>query len=80
VEFPVEDFQILISPAARIVDPLREQRTLDGRYYLSLLDKTGTEVRASKTHYDWDAVVRLATFFKGKSVEQALIWWARQDP
>jgi hypothetical protein len=80
VEFPVEDFQVLISPAARVADQRKEQRILDGRYYLSLLDKTGTEVRASKMHYDWDAVVKLATFFKGKSVEQALIWWARRDP
>jgi len=80
VEFPVEEFQILISPAARIVDQARGQRILDGRYYLSLLDRSGAEVRASRQHYDWDAVVKLASFFKAKSVEQALIWRARRNP
>jgi hypothetical protein len=41
VELPVDDVQILISPAARVVDQLRRQRILEGRYYLSLLDKNG---------------------------------------
>src|SRR5262245_27707808 len=36
VEFPVDDVQILISPAARVVDQPTQQRVLDGRYYLSL--------------------------------------------
>jgi hypothetical protein len=73
-ELPVNDVQILISAAARVVDPLRQQRILDGRYYLSLLDKTGKELCASKEHYDWDAGVKLAAFFRDKAIEQALVW------
>jgi hypothetical protein len=79
VEPPVDDVQILISPAARIVDPLRAQRVLDGRYYLSLLDKSGREICASKEHYDWDAVVKLAAFFRKRSVELAWAWWKKRD-
>ena len=79
VELPVDDVQILISPAARVVDQLRRQRILDGRYYLSLLDKNGKELCASKEHYDWDTVVKFAAFFKDKAIEQALAWWAKRN-
>jgi len=79
VELPVDDVQILISPAARVIDPLRAQRVLDGRYYLSLLDKSGREICASKENYDWDAVVKLAAFFRKRSVELALAWWKKRD-
>lgn len=77
-ELPVDDVQILISPAARIVDPVRKQRILDDRYFLSILDKTGVEICSTKEHHDWEAVVKLAAFFKGKSREQALIWWSKR--
>jgi hypothetical protein len=77
-EFPVDDVQILISPAARIVDEVKGQRILDGRYYLSLLDKTGKEVCTSKEHYDWDTVVKLTAFFRKRSIEMALTWWAKR--
>jgi hypothetical protein len=79
VELPVDDVQILISPAARIVDQLKRQRILDRRYYLSLLDKSGKELCASKEHYDWDAVVKLSAFFTNKTIEQALAWWAKRN-
>ena len=79
LEFPVDDVQILISPAARVVDPLKAQRSLDGRYYLSLLDSNGIEICASKERFDWDAVVKLAAFFRKKSVEFALTRWKKRD-
>ena len=79
VELPVDDVQILISPAARVVDQVRRQRILDGWYYLSLLDKTGKELCASKEHHDWVSVVKLAAFFRAKSIEQALAWWAKRN-
>jgi hypothetical protein len=79
VELPVDDVQILISPAARVVDQLKRQRILDGQYYLSLLDKNGKELCASKEHYDWDAVVKLSAFFTDKAIEQALAWWAKRN-
>jgi hypothetical protein len=79
VELPVDDVQILISPAARVVDQLTQQRVLDGRYYLSLLDKTGKELCASKENYDWDAVVKLAAFFRDKAIEQAMAWCAKRN-
>jgi hypothetical protein len=71
--------QILISPAARVIDRVRRQRILDRRYYLSLLDKSGTELCASRDHYDWDTAVKFAAFFKDKSIEQALAWWAKRN-
>jgi hypothetical protein len=79
VELPVDDVQILISPAARVVDQLRRQRILGQRYYLSLLDKTGAELCASRDHYDWDTAVQFASFFKDKSAEQALAWWSKRN-
>jgi hypothetical protein len=78
VEHPVQDVQMLITPAARVVDQVSRQRILDGRYYLSLLDKTGAELCASRDHYDWDTVVTLSAFFKDKSVERALAWWTKR--
>jgi hypothetical protein len=79
VEYPVEDVQILISPAARVVDPEKGQRTLNDRFYVSLLDRTGAEILASRESFDWGEAVKLASFFKGKSVEQARIWWDRRN-
>lgn len=78
VELPVEDVQILISPAARVTDQITRQRVLDGRYYLSLLDRAGIELCASSGHYDWNTAVKLSAFFKDKSVEQALAWWEKR--
>jgi hypothetical protein len=79
VEYPVDDVQVLISPAARVVDAEKGQRTLNDRFYLSLLDKTGAEVLSSREHFDWDEALKLATFFKGKSIEQARSWWTRRS-
>ena len=64
IEPSVDDVQILISPAARLVDQAKGQRILDGRYYLSLLDKSGAEICVFKEHYDWDAIVELAAFLQ----------------
>ena len=79
VEYPVDDVQVLISPAARVVDPEKGQRVLEDRFYLSLLDKTGTEILSSREHFDWNGAIKLASFFKGKSVEQARSWWTRRN-
>ena len=79
VEYPVEDVQVLISPAARIVDAERGQSTLNNRFYISLLDRAGAEILSSREHFDWDEAIKLASFFKGKSVEQARSWWARRS-
>jgi hypothetical protein len=79
VEYPVEDVQILISPAARIVDSAKGQRVLDGRFHLSLLDRAGATVVTSRDHFDWDAVVKLAAFFRVKSLEQAQSWWLKRN-
>ncbi|MDM4772966.1 hypothetical protein, partial [Solimonas sp. SE-A11] len=75
---PVDDVQILISPATHIVDKVRGQRWPEDQYYFSLLNKEGVEIAMSRGHYGWDDAIKLATFFKGKSVEQALMWWARR--
>jgi len=79
VEYPVDDVQVLISPAARVVDPEKGQRTLNDRFYLSLLDKAGAEVCYSREHFEWEEALKLASFFKGKSVEQARSWWMRRN-
>lgn len=80
IEKPVDDVQVLLSPAARIVDDVKGQRILNDRYLLSLLDKTGAELCSSQENYSWDEVVKLALLFKGKSVEDALRWWSRRKP
>jgi len=79
IETPVDDVQVLISPAARIVDQVKKQRILNGRYYLSLLDNAGSEICSSKHDFDWDTAIKLASFFKDKSSEQALHWWRRRE-
>lgn len=80
IERPVDDVHVLLSPAARIVDDVKGQRILNDRYLLSLLDKAGAELCSSQENYSWDEVVKLAFLFKGKSVEDALRWWARRKP
>jgi hypothetical protein len=79
-EYPADEVQVLIRPAARIVDPVRQQRVLDGRYWLVLLDRSGAEIESSLDHYSWDDVVSLARLFRGKPAEDARRWWARKKP
>lgn len=78
-EYPVEDVQILIKPAARIVDTVKKQRILEGRYLLSIVDREGQEICTTIENYDWDKIVKIACFFRDKSIEQALEWWVKRN-
>lgn len=77
VELPVDEVQVLISPAARL-GKMKKHRVCDGFYYLALLDRTGKELCSSAESYEWEKVIKLASYFKGKSVEHALEWWRKR--
>jgi hypothetical protein len=79
VKVPVDHVQILISPAATGLANGLDLRNPHGRYYLSLFDREGRELCATKQHFNWDAVTKLATFFRDKTPEHALAWWAKRN-
>lgn len=79
-EPPADEFQILIRPAARIVDPVSGQVWLSGRYYVLLLDRDDQTVRLSSEHYGWEDALKTAALFRGKPTAEALKWWERKRP
>jgi hypothetical protein len=79
-ELPADEVQVLLRPAARIVDRVTEKVWLTGRYFLVLFDRTDRELCVSKEHYTWDQAIKLAGLFKGKPESRALAWWKRKAP
>lgn len=77
-EYPVEDVQILISPAARVIDDLKQQKIMEGLFDLSLLDRNGVEKFRTRKPYSWNQIIGFASFFQGKNMEDASIWWERR--
>jgi hypothetical protein len=79
-EQPADEVQVLLRPAARIVDRVKGQVALSGRYWLLLLDRFDKTLCVSSRDYSWDEAVRLAGLFKGKDHVQAMEWWSRESP
>jgi hypothetical protein len=79
-KYPADEVQVLIKPAARIVDAAREQRVLEGRYFVALLDRSDAVIEVSEKDYDWEDAIALARLFRGKSAAEARKWWARKKP
>lgn len=79
-ELPADEVQILLRPAARIVDSVTGQVWLSARYFVVLLDRADQEICVSMEHYSWDESIKLAELFKGKDKARALEWWRRRSP
>lgn len=77
---PTDEVQVLLRPAARVVDRVKGQRALDDRYWLVLLSREGQELRKSSKHYAWDEAVSIGKLFRGKDPTRAMEWWARRSP
>jgi hypothetical protein len=73
-----DEVQVLIRPASRIVDRTNGRVAHSGSYFLVLLDREDQEIRCSVQCYSWDEAIQLAGLYKGKTVEQALLWWERK--
>ena len=80
LEVPADEVQVLLRPAARVSDQVTGQVTLEGRYWLVLLDRNGEELRCSSETYSWEDAVSLGKLFKGKSEVRAQEWWNRKNP
>ncbi|RMG95521.1 MAG: hypothetical protein D6705_13455 [Deltaproteobacteria bacterium] len=79
-EVPADEVQIVLRPAARIVDRVTGQVWYAGRYYVVLLDRADQELCASRKHYTWEEATKLAEMFKGKDESRALDLWRRKAP
>lgn len=79
-EFPADEVQILISPAKRIVDVIKNQTIHDHQYWIALLDSYGIEISRSESMYSWDETVSIGGLFRGKSLQEAQKWWSRKKP
>ena len=77
-ELPADEVQVLVRPAARIVDRVTGAVAASGRYYLVLLDRNDRELCASSEHFSWQEAVKLAGLFRGKDANRALEWWRRK--
>lgn len=74
-QMPADEVQVLIRPAARIVDSVTGQLGLEGRYWVVLLGSGDKELCRSSKHYTWDEAVQLGRMLKGKEENAALEWW-----
>jgi hypothetical protein len=75
---PADEVQIVLRPAARIVDRVTGQTQHQGRYFVALLDRADQELCVSTEHYTWEEAVMLANLFKGKDASRAMDWWRRK--
>jgi hypothetical protein len=76
-EAPADEVQIVIRPAARIVDPARQQVVDAGKYHVVLLDRTGAVLRRGTSKLTWEEAVQRAHLFRGKTAAAAAEWWER---
>ena len=75
IEKPADEVKILIEPASRITDPVREQVAFKGQYWLVLLDRDNSEILRSARIYPWEEVVKLGAHFRGRTPDQAQTIW-----
>lgn len=75
---PADEVQVLLRPAARVVDGVTARVSRSGRYYLVLLDRADRELCASNEDFSWDDAIKLAGLFRGKEATRALEWWRRK--
>jgi hypothetical protein len=78
LETPSDEVQVLLRPAARIVDRITGSEWGKGRYFIVLLDCNDQEIGVSHNHFSWDEVLKLASLFKGKDKKSAMEWWKRK--
>ncbi len=78
-ERPVDEVQITFRPAARIVDPVKFQVIMKGRYSLVLTDINEMQQLVSKQSFRWHEVVQLAAMFRGLSWSDTADLWRRKQ-
>ena len=76
---PADRVQILIRPAARVVDKVSTRIWYSDRYYLLLIDRADCELRVSAQHYTWDEALELAVIFKDAEEQHALELWTQHN-
>ncbi len=79
-EAPADEVQVVLRPAARVVDRVTGRIWNSDRYYLVLLDREDRPVLESTGDYSWDEVIELAALFRGKTLDSARKWWERRAP
>jgi hypothetical protein len=77
---PAGDYvQIILRPAARIVDRVKQQVMFQGKYYLIITDLDRKEERVSQEIYTWEEACRLARIFENRSFDWALKLWEKKS-
>lgn len=77
---PVDEIQIALRPAGRIVDRVTGQVALERRYLLVLSDLEGANERVSKRTYLWRELLSLAEKFHGRTRQSAWELWGKLNP
>lgn len=68
-ERPVEDVQITMRPAARIVDELKGQVAWKGKYYVVISESGALSELVSRNVYAWEEACLFARKFEGRNFE-----------
>ena len=76
----VDEVEITIRPAARIVDEIKRQVLLQGRYWLVLSSQVSDEQLVSSQSYVWKETLVLAERYRGKTFAEAKLEWERRAP
>ena len=74
-EPPADRVQLLLRPAARIIDSVTGRVRFADRYVVVLLSRDDAELCSSEKQYAWDDAVALAALFKECDERQAVELW-----
>lgn len=74
-EKAIDDTQITFRPAGRILDPIKGQEFMRGRYYVVLSNLDGTTELVSNVTFTWDEACRFAQRFDKRPFDWTLKQW-----
>ena len=74
-EKAIDDTQVTFRPAGRIVDPVKGQELMRGRYYVVLSNMDSSQELVTKSTFSWDEACQFAQRFDKRPFEWTLKQW-----
>lgn len=76
-EKPLDQVVIIFRPAARVVDPVKNQKGFEDKYYLVFRNIEETEELVSEQLYSYSEAINSAQKFNKRSWEWTKEWWEK---
>lgn len=69
--------QITFRPAGRIIDSVKGQSIMEGRYYVVIDDLLSSKELVTDNTFTWDEACKFARKFDQKSIDWVLKYWSK---